>query len=254
MISISDNANVLNASDSSFINGPVKKVGNDPFIFPVGKSNGLHRIEISAPSAINAEFVAEYFNSPFMNTTSVNAPMVSVSQVEYWDLEQVTGIDPVQVKLFWDNASQSISSDCSDLTIATWNGTAWDSISSQVNGSCTGTGSGYAQTVMPVASGVFTFGNTSISTSVSSFESDLPYKLFPNPAISGSTITILSDHLKYKDLYLQITEPSGKVILERSFSNVQSKVDVELPAVDAGIYFLSIQSSDEIKISKLIIQ
>lgn len=53
----------IGASNSSFVSGPIKKVGNSTFKFPVGKNSSQNTIEISAPSNSTDAFIAEYFAS-----------------------------------------------------------------------------------------------------------------------------------------------------------------------------------------------
>ncbi|MBK8698311.1 MAG: hypothetical protein IPN29_01655 [Saprospiraceae bacterium] len=58
-----NNANYSGASNISFVNGSCKKIGNDAFIFPVGKENKIAPISIAAPAFTTDAFRAEYFMS-----------------------------------------------------------------------------------------------------------------------------------------------------------------------------------------------
>ncbi|MBK7683084.1 MAG: hypothetical protein IPJ26_11760 [Bacteroidetes bacterium] len=49
------------ASSLSYVEGPIKKIGNTSFIFPVGKSHRIGFIEMSSPSNITDSYIAEYF-------------------------------------------------------------------------------------------------------------------------------------------------------------------------------------------------
>jgi hypothetical protein len=60
LLIFNDNALAIGATATSFTNGPVKKIGNDAFVFPVGKpelvgpaGGGYRFMGISAPSANN---------------------------------------------------------------------------------------------------------------------------------------------------------------------------------------------------------
>jgi autotransporter-associated beta strand protein len=100
-------------SDASFVNGPMRKIGNTDFIFPVGKplmSNpnvgGHHLIAISAPANTTDEFEAEYYvaNARLIgNITEVS--LVNVSACEYWRLNRNTGSSSVDVTLSWNSRS-----------------------------------------------------------------------------------------------------------------------------------------------------
>lgn len=54
-----DNALTSGANNGSYVNGPVRKTGNEAFTFPVGKSGWYASIAISAPASSTDEFTAE---------------------------------------------------------------------------------------------------------------------------------------------------------------------------------------------------
>ncbi|MBK6619323.1 MAG: T9SS type A sorting domain-containing protein [Saprospirales bacterium] len=106
LLVINDNATVTGASDNSFANGPVRKVGNDVFPFPIGKTGaGYAPLAISAPSASNHAFDAEYFWSPPPAGT-IGLGIDHISGLEYWDLDQTTGASSVFVSLSWRDLSE----------------------------------------------------------------------------------------------------------------------------------------------------
>jgi len=107
-----------------FVDGPIKKIGDDVFIFPTGdiyKNTTLARaakwarIEITAPTSITDEFTAEYhkLNDPCAVNQAVsntNGPGIDhVSYKEYWALTRVNGTSTPDVKLYWENGSVSTS-------------------------------------------------------------------------------------------------------------------------------------------------
>jgi len=122
-----DSATATSGSDISFVNGPMRKVGNDAFVYPVGKNDIWARIGISAPQTTVAAFTAEYFNYSYINTSAVTLPLHNVSTVEYWNLLQdAKAGDSVKVKLYWENASRSyIYNYSNDLVVAGWSGASW---------------------------------------------------------------------------------------------------------------------------------
>ncbi|HEX4956584.1 MAG TPA: T9SS type A sorting domain-containing protein, partial [Lacibacter sp.] len=106
------NNRISGGTDNSFVNGPMRKIGNDNFVFPVGKplmsspNVGGHRlIAISAPANITDAFTAEFYlgNANLMgNIVPSAAPwVVRVSACEYWRLERSTGNSNVNVTLSW---------------------------------------------------------------------------------------------------------------------------------------------------------
>jgi autotransporter-associated beta strand protein len=123
-------------SDVSFVNGPMKKVGNTDFIFPVGKPittnplagktvGGHHLIAISAPSNITDAFTAEYYIANANLIGPVVAPaapqLVWVSACEYWRLDRTSGSSSVNVTLSWNsksNCNVGYVTDLSELVVA----------------------------------------------------------------------------------------------------------------------------------------
>ncbi len=85
------NANQYNLN--SFVDGPLRKIGDNDFIFPVGKvGSGLHKIGIDFASAPNntTAFTAQYFRSnPQTLSTTLAPTLVKLSACEYWTLDRV---------------------------------------------------------------------------------------------------------------------------------------------------------------------
>jgi hypothetical protein len=128
---LNDNATSTSGTSTSFINGPMKKIGNDAFVFPLGNSTYWARLGIGAPGLVTDAFTAQYFAAPYANTTTMAAsptPVLNnVSVVEYWICDRTTGTSNVPVQLYWENSLRSgIGSYTSDLVVARWNGAAWE--------------------------------------------------------------------------------------------------------------------------------
>jgi hypothetical protein len=247
----SDNAFFIGASDSSFINGPAKKIGNDAFVFPVGKNNLLRRISITAPQNSTSEFLAEYFNEPYIDITSVNNPLSHVSGIEYWNLEQTQGLDSVRSKLYWENADSSEISTCSDLSIAVWNGTSWENVQAAVTGACTGSGTGEIVDLNGrIVNGPITFGITSFTTSISDKSEIFDISIYPNPVISSGlfTLDIASPNL-YRSI--TITDVTGHVVL-----NEPVKVNHALyeASFAPGVYLITLSGDHNRIVRKMSVQ
>lgn len=96
---------------TSFVNGPLAKVGNTAFTFPVGKAGeGYRTIGISAPSG-PATFRAEFFRSNPAAAT-LGTGITQISACEYWDLARTGGGAGVtaRVTLSWESTSPCGSS------------------------------------------------------------------------------------------------------------------------------------------------
>ena len=128
-LTINDNVTVTGGSTSSYINGTCRKIGNDAFTFPIGKNGKYAPIGISAPSDVNDQFTASYFNenpNPLYNISLLGTGLAVVSTQEYWILDRTNGNSSVSVTLHWNN--QSGVSEINDLKVAQWDGTLWKNV------------------------------------------------------------------------------------------------------------------------------
>lgn len=125
-------------SNSSYVNGPIQKVGNQSFEFPVGKNGMLRTASITAPANSGAIFRSEYFEhdpNPLYNRNSLDPTLNNVSACEYWYIDRLVGSDNVQVTLSWDDNTSCGVTDLNDLRVARWNGSLWEN---EGNGGTTG--------------------------------------------------------------------------------------------------------------------
>ncbi len=162
LLILADNATATGANTNSYVNGPVRKVGNDAFTFPTGDATYYAPIAIFAPGVVTDHFTAQYFfaspNDNGYDTTSVEATMETVSNREYWILDRTNGSSGVRVTMFWDTRSGSIA-DYTDLRVSRWNGSQWmDHSFSNYTGNNT---AGSLTSANPITSfSPFTFGST----------------------------------------------------------------------------------------------
>jgi len=130
LLSLLATATATPGNATSYVEGPLRKVGAQAFVFPVGKEGQWARLGISAPSAATTGFTAEY-RAPQATSTTTNAvlaaPLHNISAVDYWHLVQ-DGDTPesVHVQLFWENAFRSgINAFTTDLQVAYHDGATW---------------------------------------------------------------------------------------------------------------------------------
>jgi hypothetical protein len=138
---LSDGAAVSGASNSSFVHGPIQKVGNTNFTFPVGSSGtGYQPIQIanfSGTTASTDAFTAEYKRSSAAGVgTNINSPVNRVSFCEYWQLDRSNGTPAVDVTLNFNSNSGCGGGSAADylvgrggslseLRVCRWDGTQW---------------------------------------------------------------------------------------------------------------------------------
>ena len=132
MLIMGDNVRSYSASNNSFVNGVMRKIGNDAFTFPIGKNDtAFAPISISAPANNSDHFTAEYFQinpdnvlpTPYLRT-SKEVVLEQISGCEYWILDRTNGNANVNVTLSWDVRSCGVTS-LPDLAVARWDGAMW---------------------------------------------------------------------------------------------------------------------------------
>jgi len=125
-----------NFSPPSYVDGPVKKIGNQAFTFPLVtiESNTVWggAIGITAPSSSTDEFTAQYFHrNPSLDgfDTSLYLPgFGGISGKEYWILTPNKGNSKVKVTLDYDSFKSGVSYNYQYLQVANWNPNLWKSL------------------------------------------------------------------------------------------------------------------------------
>ncbi|HET6400479.1 MAG TPA: T9SS type A sorting domain-containing protein [Candidatus Kapabacteria bacterium] len=114
---------------ASYVDGPCEKDMNSTnlFWFPVGKAGRANTCAITPASSTATTFRTQYFNFSYVNTTSVQSPIVTVSKVQYWHGDIVTpnptGGADAKIRLYWIPGDYTMSiymSTISNLLVARW--------------------------------------------------------------------------------------------------------------------------------------
>jgi hypothetical protein len=170
---------VTGASNSSFVDGPVSKIGNSAFTFPIGKMNcgpsatvnGYAALEISnfTAGAPTDMFTAEYKRGSAYALGAISAiGLDHISNCDYWILTRDAGTSRVDIRLFWDDPinnciiSAPYINSLLSLTVAHNDnaGGTWDFMG--INGLTTGstsTGSVYWAGIQSNTFGAFAIGS-----------------------------------------------------------------------------------------------
>ena len=122
-------------NSQGFVNGPMKKTGNQAFTFPLGKyeqnADWFAPLTITAPANPTDEFTTEYFHHNAGNDgydTALYSPgFGSVQGKEYWNLARNTGTSNVNVTLSYDGARSGPANLFNLMQVAGWNGSLWRS-------------------------------------------------------------------------------------------------------------------------------
>ena len=146
LITVNNGGSTTGASNSSFVNGPITKIGNQAFTFPVGASGtGYVPIGISAPSTTTDAFLAQYNRSSAVLLGLISAVGLNhVSKCDYWTLNHTAGGSAVNVTGYW-NANSSCGgtyvNDLATIALAHFNGANWNAWGNDVISGSTASGS-----------------------------------------------------------------------------------------------------------------
>lgn len=110
LLIVSSTGSVVNASDASFVDGPVKKIGaigGTVFDFPIGKSGvGYMPIGIANVTGATTEFTAQYFRASAKTTFGTAGLAVKglqgVSNCEYWRLDRTVTTSTANITMYWN--------------------------------------------------------------------------------------------------------------------------------------------------------
>ena len=156
LLIVSDDATSNGGDADSYVDGPIRKVGNDAFIFPVGNGTVWARIGISNPSLVTTEYTAQYFDAGYADTTTL--PSVSyITQIEYWTLDQAVNDDDISATLYWESSTRSgIDAFTTDLVVAHYDGADWEDVG---NTAITGGAAGNVTSGLVAVYSPFTFAS-----------------------------------------------------------------------------------------------
>jgi hypothetical protein len=124
-----DNATCTTAAQGAYVHGPVRKVGNDAFVFPLGDtalvdSVAYHPLGITAPGSTGDKFMARYYAVGQTVGDSLVDSLATVSDQEYWSITRLAGSSNVTVTVGWNRNSANVDN-YDDMRLAGWNGIKW---------------------------------------------------------------------------------------------------------------------------------
>ncbi len=127
-------ATTSGASNASFVDGPLSKLGNADFEFPVGDGTTWAPIAVENLTGDAATvFTAEYFETQYADTDNLrasdpNGDLNNVSIKEYWDLDNSGTASSADVTLYWKDQNGSGINSFTDLQISHYSGTEWENL------------------------------------------------------------------------------------------------------------------------------
>lgn len=141
LLTLTSTGSVSGASDASFVDGPVKKIGaigGTTFDFPVGKTGvGYMPIGIANVTGATTEFSAQYVRASAKTTFGtaglVEKGLQGVSNCEYWELSRAVTSSTADITMYWNahspcNGLTYVANPAFGLRIAHYNTTLskWD--------------------------------------------------------------------------------------------------------------------------------
>jgi hypothetical protein len=115
-------------NDSAYVHGPVRKIGNDAFTFPLGDTTlsdayAYHPLSITAPGSATDQFTATYFATAQTYGSAKASTLSTVSTTQYWLLDRVVGTSTPTVTLSWNGNSDNTA--FAEMRVAEWTGAQW---------------------------------------------------------------------------------------------------------------------------------
>lgn len=116
----------INTSNASFVNGPVRKFGDQNFNFPVGDDGFYQPIGIENISPVNSSYEARFFNAngPGIYGYSWVPSINNVATCNYWTLDQISGTS-ARVRLSWGNDDDCEINNLAGLVVSRHDGAIW---------------------------------------------------------------------------------------------------------------------------------
>lgn len=97
-----------NTNDASYVDGNIKRNGENEFIYPVGHKNRYRNSAIQATSDVLSSFTSNYFNenSDAIYPHAKKAGVIeAINDQEYWTLEKNNGNADAILTLSWDETN-----------------------------------------------------------------------------------------------------------------------------------------------------
>ncbi|MFI5141825.1 MAG: hypothetical protein ACHQII_05670, partial [Bacteroidia bacterium] len=175
-------------NDTSFVSGPVKKIGNTAFTFPLGKNVNAQTIAITAPSNSTDAFQAEYFDT---NPTTIYGVYTDttfnyISTCEYFVLKRKNGTSNIQPTLSYDPTA-CISNLLPAPRVIGYNGTKWKDLGLS-NFTISASGGTVSTASVITQYGAITLGNSN-PLITNTPNGDTCFSAIPMPSGATSTLT-----------------------------------------------------------------
>ena len=131
-------ASTSGASDSHYVDGYVRTLGNSAFVFPVGQSGVYAPVRVvpkTTATTTDGVDAAYYRANPTTIGAALGGTVTALSKIEYWDVK--SALSDATLSLSWRTSSDVTAltgSKLANLTIVGWRkGGAWEKIPSSID-------------------------------------------------------------------------------------------------------------------------
>ncbi len=172
---VADNATAIHYTDTSFVYGRMKKIGNDDFEFPVGEGAEIHKIALlnySGETTLD-EFQVEYNkgNAGLFYPAPLDTGLHHMSSLEWWTVNRISTGGVLRKKVQLQATSYTDATNLISLRVIHYNGPSkWFN-----NGNTANSGALSVGTV--TSDSVSTYGQFTFGSKVPYPENPLPLKL-----------------------------------------------------------------------------
>lgn len=263
LLMLSDNTILEGGSQHSFVEGPMRKKGDDDFEFPVGRQGDYAPVKITGSSgAVSDEFQVEYFlanaTTRYGNVIDDHS-IVRVSTLEYWAVERVSGSSSKKVSLSVGTYSNATALD--KIVVTRWD-PAVSMWKNEGNFSYQGVTTGIVQSNIVDNFGIFTLASTtenqnplSLSLTENRFQlhaegittkQSLSGKLSMYPTFVKDHAVIKFHLTKAQTVTVMIIDLHGRIHtrINRHLRLDDNSVDLNLGHLAAGGYFVQLYSNE----------
>ncbi|AXY76151.1 hypothetical protein D3H65_20110 [Paraflavitalea soli] len=245
-------------SSTSFINGPLKKLGlmaQDQFLFPIGKGNTHRWLSLTQ---VTGNYTVEFFRAnPKLMSSTYHANLHHISSIEHWTI--VADLSPTPqtaVKLSFNDPNSGGVTDLATLRVARLSGNTW---SDAGNTGCMGSpGSNGFVTSYALSS----FGATEYFSLASTTGSFNPLLVNPRtrpatetggilsgicaPSITSGATRLLLTTRKKAEAQLMIADIMGRVIkiIPVWLPKGSNSIPINATSFPAGIYTITVSAPE----------
>lgn len=267
LLILSDNTVVEGGSQNSFVEGPMRKKGDDDFEYPVGRQGDYAPVKITgAAGAVSDEFQVEYFlANPVTHYGNLigDPSIVRISTLEYWAVERLSGSSSKKVSLAVSTYSNATALD--KIVVARWD-PAVSMWKNEGNYSYQGITTGVVQSNTVDDFGGFTLAsNTENQNPLSTLRNEKTLQLlaeqfssnllFPGsvtlfPTIINEQASVLIRAKNQQPVSVVILDVNGRMLksLSRQLKIGDNLIQINVSNLAAGIYFLRLYSNGKNKV------